>query len=87
MQIEVYETRINKEGRLVIPAKLRKQLGLKSDQPVLVQADSEGLHIYTVEDSIRRLQKWVQTNIEPNRNLVDELIATRRAETAKDFGG
>lgn len=81
---DVYHAKLNDEGRLVIPAALRKKLGFKPGQEMLLQIDQDGLRVYTQESSVRRLQDWVAKHVAPGRSLVDDLIAERRAEASKD---
>jgi len=81
---KVYHVRLNEEGRLVIPAPLRKRLGFVPGQEVLLQADPDGLRVYTRESSLRRMQLWVATGVAAGRNLADDLMAERRAEAVKE---
>jgi bifunctional DNA-binding transcriptional regulator/antitoxin component of YhaV-PrlF toxin-antitoxin module len=79
---EVYHARLNDEGRLVIPAVCRRQIGLQTGKDVLLKITPEGLLIYTQEQSLKRLQDWVAKGVSPGVSLVDELIAERRSEEA-----
>jgi bifunctional DNA-binding transcriptional regulator/antitoxin component of YhaV-PrlF toxin-antitoxin module len=83
---EVYRARLNEEGRLVIPAAYRKQHGLENGQEVLLRATQEGLLITTFDKALQRFQDDVAALAGSNANLVDELIADRRKEAAKESG-
>jgi AbrB family looped-hinge helix DNA binding protein len=83
---EVYKAKLNDEGRLVIPAAARKELGLQSGQEVIVRVTDQGLLISTFEQSLKRFQDEVTRLVGPGLSLADELIAERRAEAAKEAG-
>ncbi|HYH65623.1 MAG TPA: AbrB/MazE/SpoVT family DNA-binding domain-containing protein [Urbifossiella sp.] len=81
---EVYRAKLNDEYRLVIPAACRKQLGLQPNQELLLQISDQGLLLYTHDQAVKRLQDWCSAHIPRGVSLVDELIAERRAEAAKE---
>ena len=51
---------------------------------MLLKITPDGLLLYTLEQSVKRLQDWVAKGVAPGVSLVDELIAERRAEAAKE---
>jgi AbrB family looped-hinge helix DNA binding protein len=71
-------------GRVVIPAEVRQALGLKSGSQVLLSVEDGELRILTTRQAIRRAQKLAEPYIQPGVSVVDELIAERRAEDARD---
>jgi AbrB family looped-hinge helix DNA binding protein len=73
-------------GRLVIPAPMRAALGMKEGDKVLVRLEGNELRIYTYEEAVRRAQEIVRSFVTPGISLVDELIADRRAEAAREMG-
>jgi AbrB family looped-hinge helix DNA binding protein len=81
---EIYHTKLNDEGRLVIPSACRKQLGLHPGQEVLLKVTSDGLLLYTQDQAVKRLQDWVAKAVPTDVSLVDELITERRQEAAKE---
>jgi AbrB family looped-hinge helix DNA binding protein len=74
--------KIGQNGRVVIPASVRKSMGLRIGEDVLLRFDGEQLHILSQEASVRRAQALVRHYIPANRSLVDELLAERRADAA-----
>jgi bifunctional DNA-binding transcriptional regulator/antitoxin component of YhaV-PrlF toxin-antitoxin module len=82
---EVYRAKLNDEGRLVIPAACRKLLGMSPGQELLLQISEQGLIVYTQDVAVKRLQDWVTSHVPPGVSLVDELIADRRAEAAREL--
>jgi AbrB family looped-hinge helix DNA binding protein len=77
--------RINKQGRLVIPAECRAAIGLKPGEEVLIEPVGEGeLRLLTKSQAIKRAQEIVARHIPKGANLVDELIAERREEASRE---
>lgn len=83
---EVYRAKLNDEGRLVVPAVCRKQLGLHAGQEVLLKMTDDGILITTFDQALKKFQDEVRSLVGPDVSLVDELIAERRAEAAKEAG-
>jgi AbrB family looped-hinge helix DNA binding protein len=73
-------------GRLVIPAPMRVALGMKEGDKVLVRLEGNELRIYTYQEAMRRAQEIVRSFVPAGVSLVDELIADRRAEAAREMG-
>jgi AbrB family looped-hinge helix DNA binding protein len=83
-QMPTLKTRITEGGRIVIPAEYRKALGLQVGDEVMLTLDDGELRIMTIEASIRRAQEIVSRYVPEGRSLVDEFIAERRAEAARE---
>lgn len=71
-------TRVNENGRVVIPAHFRKQLGIRVGDEVVLQILDDELRITTLKRNIERAQRLVRKHVKPGTSLVDELIAERR---------
>jgi len=79
---EETRTRINQNGRVVIPASFRKALGINIGDEVVLRIEDEELRISTLKRRIERAQRLVRQHVKPGTSLADELIAERR-EAAK----
>ena len=78
-------TRMNQQGRIVIPAECRKRAGLKPGDELLVEAVGEGeLRLRTPAQAIKEAQAIVARYLPKGRDLVQELINERRAEAARE---
>lgn len=77
-------TKVDRHGRVVIPAEYRRALGLREGDEVMLQLDDGALRIFTRSEAIRRAQELVTKRTKGERSLVDELITERRAETAHE---
>jgi AbrB family looped-hinge helix DNA binding protein len=75
-------TRVNENGRVVIPASYRKALGIKAGDEVILRMEDDELRITTMKRRIERAQWRIRQYVKPGVSLVDELIAERR-EAAK----
>jgi len=75
-------TRVNENGRVVIPAAFRKAMGINIGDEVVLRMEDNELRILTLKRRIERAQRLVRQHVKPGTSLVDELIAERR-EAAK----
>ena len=73
--------RILEGGRIVIPARFRKELGLRPGDTVVVEIEDGELRIATRLQGIRRSQELVRPYVSGTPSMADELIVERRAET------
>ena len=78
-------TRLNENGRLVIPASFRKALGINPGDEVVLRLEEDGLLITTLRHRIERAQRLVRKYVKPGVSLADELIAERRAAARKEL--
>ena len=77
--------KINESGRVVLPKQLREALGTAPGDELIFSSDGEGFRIETQKQRIRRAQERDRRYIDPNRSLVEELIAERREEFRKEM--
>jgi AbrB family looped-hinge helix DNA binding protein len=91
MSRQVTVVRLSSKGQLVIPAQLRRKLGLKTGQALAVrtgpdreivlspaESESQG-----VETMLRKTRSWVAGR---RRDLVEELHQRRRRERERGAG-
>jgi len=76
--------RVAEAGRVVIPAELRKDLGIEEGEEVVFRRDGNGIRITTLKEAIRELQEYFAGLAPPDVRLSEELIADRRREAAKE---
>ena len=74
---------LDSQGRLVIPAEIREKLGFESGERLTLIVENNSLRIMTRREAWREVQQLV-SNYAKGRSLVDELIAERRAEAARE---
>jgi AbrB family looped-hinge helix DNA binding protein len=76
--------RLGSGGRIVVPAELRQRMGWKQDDALRFRVVDGHVEIESVMEGIRRAQRIFAEHDQGGGSLVDELIADRRAENAKD---
>ena len=80
-------TTIGPGGRVVIPAAHRRALGLREGDDVQLRLETDQVCVIGRSAVIRRVQERVAQYVQPGRSLVDELIAERRREAAREDAG
>lgn len=82
----VDELRVGRQGRVVIPAAMRRALGLEQGA-VLVGHVEDGRLILERRDAVlRRLQSRFAAAVPRDISLADELAAERRDEVRREAG-
>jgi AbrB family looped-hinge helix DNA binding protein len=77
-------TRINENGRVVIPASFRRALGIRSGDTVVLRIENQELRITTLRQRLAKAQQLVRKHIAPSTSLADELIAERREAARRE---
>lgn len=78
--------RVEKSGRILIPAEIRRQLNLVGgESEVILSLDDTGIvRLTTQQQTLQRIQKILNERLGPDRSLADELLADRRREAAQE---
>lgn len=84
METNETHTRVNENGRVVIPASIRRALGIRSGDTVVLRVEDDELRITTLSKRLARAQELVRSHIAPNISLADELIAERREAARRE---
>lgn len=71
-------TRINENGRVVIPASFRRALGIQPGDTVVLRIENNELRMTTLRQRLAKAQQLIRKHVARNTSLVDELIAERR---------
>jgi AbrB family looped-hinge helix DNA binding protein len=85
--MEQIRVRMNENGRIVIPSNVRKALGIRPGDEVILELDEHEVHLTTLRQRIAKAQEMVRKHVPPGVSLVDELIAERQEEAKREFGG
>ena len=81
-----HQVRVGPQGRIVVPAELRKELGIEAGANLLASVHDGRLVLEPRDAVLARLQKRFAP-IPASVSLADELIAERRAESARGNQG
>ncbi|MGL5796055.1 MAG: AbrB/MazE/SpoVT family DNA-binding domain-containing protein [Waterburya sp.] len=73
-------TKVNKQGRIVIPIQLRQQLGLVTGSKLIARLEGNRIILEKPNDVFQRLRSTFNSP----ESLVEELIAERRTEAANE---
>jgi AbrB family looped-hinge helix DNA binding protein len=78
--------RINESGRIVIPAAIRRQMGIEAGDRLLMEVQDGVLRIESHRARIRRIQEEFKRPMAPGEMLMsDRLIADRREEARREL--
>lgn len=83
-QHEVYRTKLDKVGRIRLPADLREQRHLIPGMELLIIRDGNQLQIKTQDQALRELQDYFCKLAPPEVIMSEELIAERRADFERE---
>jgi AbrB family looped-hinge helix DNA binding protein len=73
-------TKVNENGRIVIPAAIRQQMNLEPGDSIVMEVEDGVLHLESYRSRIRRIQEEFKKYAKPGVLASDELIAERRQE-------
>jgi AbrB family looped-hinge helix DNA binding protein len=76
--------RVGPKGRVVVPAAIRRALGIEEGTELMASVDDGRIVLTTRLAALRRLQELVTAAVPRDRSLVDELIAERREEATRE---
>jgi AbrB family looped-hinge helix DNA binding protein len=76
--------RLDKQGRLVIPVEIRKLLDIRPGEVVTLVVEDGDLKVRSIQEGIRRAQAIAGRYTKGRTGLVDEFIAERRREAARE---
>ena len=76
--------KLGSNGRLVIPADYRRQLGISDGDALIVRVADGELRIRTLASAIERAQRLVRKYVPKSTSLVQELLEERRGATKYD---
>jgi len=80
-----YHVKVIAGGKIVIPAELRREFGIKDGDSLVIERDEHGsMVLKTYEQVVKEVQAQFRALLPKDYtgSMVDELIADRRAEAA-----
>ena len=76
--------RIDPSGRVLVPAAIRKALGITPGQMLQISLVGGSVRLQTVEAGLGRIWAIAESNCNSSGNVVDDFIAQRRRAAAKE---
>ncbi len=83
IQNEAVRVVLSEGGRIVIPASVRKALGVGPGDSLSLRVEDQELRILPQREAVRRAQEIVSKRIAPGRSLVRELREERKREASR----
>jgi AbrB family looped-hinge helix DNA binding protein len=83
-QSDMEELRVGRQGRVVIPATMRKALGFETGAVLVGHVEDGRLILERREAVLHRLQSRFAKVVPRDISLADELISDRRQEAARE---
>jgi AbrB family looped-hinge helix DNA binding protein len=80
----IIRAKVTQGGRIVIPADVRKRLGIEVGETVNLQEDGSTLIVSSSSAALKRLQQSLKGKVPAGVSVVDELIAERRKEAERE---
>jgi AbrB family looped-hinge helix DNA binding protein len=75
---------LSANGRIVIPAAIRQEMGLLAGDMLLMEVEDGVLRVESFDARLARIQDELVELVGPERMISDELIAERRAEAWRE---
>lgn len=82
--MEAQKVRIVDGGKLVIPAAMRRELGISTGDTVLVDVEDGELRVRSISRAIERARAILRKHVPEGVELADELISDRRREAERE---
>ncbi len=83
--VEANTARIDANGRVLLPAAVRKLLQLSPGDEAILVLDDDSVTLLSAAAAIKRVQASVRQYVPANVSLSEELIRERRAEFAGEL--
>ena len=80
------QVRIGLQGRVVIPAELRRSLGIEAGDTLVARAEDGRVVLEKRENVLDRVRRRFE-RVPSEISLVDELISERREEARRELEG
>lgn len=84
VHMEAQKVRIVDGGKLVIPAAMRRELGISTGDTVLVDVEDGELRVRSISRAIERARAILRRHVPEGVELADELISDRRREAERE---
>lgn len=82
--MEAQRVKIVDGGKLVIPAVMRRELGLSTGDTVLVDVEDGELRVRSVSRALERARAILRKYVPEGVSIADELITDRRREAERE---
>ena len=78
-----HQARMSKEGRVLIPAAVRQELGFTENEPLSIYVKDGEVRIVKRIQAVRHMQQRMAKYRKAGESVVDELLDERREEAKR----
>ena len=82
--VKSYSIPVGENGRMNLPAELRRRLGLSGAGKITLEEYADRIEIVSFQQRLQRVRELMQPFLRPGQSMSEELIRERRAEATKD---
>ncbi len=75
-----FKTQMNKNGRIIVPAKIRKALGLQPGDNFVIRLENGSIRLIPLGQAVQLAQQKVKQYVPEGTSLVEALLQARREE-------
>ena len=79
----IHQTRMTKEGRVLIPVAVRQELGFGENEPLSIYVQDGEVRIVSRIHAVRQMQQRMAKYKKAGESVVDELLRERREEAKR----
>lgn len=80
----VLTSKIDGAGRVLLPLKIRRELGLAENTEVILRVEDGELRLHTRKEAMRRAKVRLAGRKKPGESVVTEFLAERRQEAQRE---
>jgi AbrB family looped-hinge helix DNA binding protein len=77
-------TQMGRSGRIVVPVKLRRALGIRPGDEIVLRLENGSIRMIPLRQAVNLAQKTVRQYVPEGTSLVDALIQARREEAGRE---
>ena len=78
-------TKIDSAGRILVPLKLRRELGITANAELILRVEDGELRLHTREAAIKRARERLKRLKKPGESVVDEFLSERHEEARREL--
>ncbi len=82
--MQVHTVKLSKEGRVLIPAEVRADLGLQEGMSLSLRVENGEIRLFDRAQSLRRAQAIARKFKKPGESVVDQFLNERRVAAARE---
>lgn len=79
--------KVDDVGRVLLPAKIRKELGIEPGMDLLLTYTDGHVRLETRAQALARAQQLARRFVRPGTSVVDEFLAERKQEALREVKG